>query len=89
LSRGSAVFPPAALDYVLPSRGHEVSHPPGRVAVSLSSGTDMGRQHRFHIHELWRIQDVPYACRTLSAVLCITLLSFLGPDKRSQEKRKS
>jgi hypothetical protein len=33
---GGAIYPPAALDYVVPSRADDVSHSPGSVAVTLS-----------------------------------------------------
>lgn len=43
-----------------------------------------GGTRRFHVHELWRIQDVPDACSTCSAVLHIVILLCQVPR---QEKR--
>jgi hypothetical protein len=40
-----------------------------------------GRSPRFSVCELWQVQNIPDACRTCSADLCIVFLLF-------QERRK-
>jgi hypothetical protein len=43
---------------------------------------------RFHVHELWRIQDIPGASRTCSPVLCIAFFAFPREEKKKQKEKK-
>jgi hypothetical protein len=76
LSRNDAICPPAALDYVASSRADDMSHTPGRVAFILDGSrmAQAGRNLRFCVPELWRVQDITDDYRTCSAALCIVFL---------------
>jgi hypothetical protein len=44
---------------------------------------------KFHAHELWQIQDVPNACMTHPAVLCVASLLFqVSREEKRKHKRK-
>jgi hypothetical protein len=70
------------LNYVVPSRVHDVACSPGKVIVSLediigqSRTAQPGGSHRFHVCEFSWVQGVSDACRTCSAVLCVAVLLF-------------
>jgi hypothetical protein len=43
----------------------------------FSSGmVQAGGNQRFYVHKFWWVQDIPDACRTHSAVLCVVFLLF-------------
>jgi hypothetical protein len=77
-----AIYPSAELNYVVPSRAHDVAQLRGGVVVSLGGigsqpqdGTGGSRQE---------VQVVPDACRTCSVVLCC--IFALPREEKSSKK---
>jgi hypothetical protein len=67
-------------------------HSSGRAAVYLSFGTvEADSTARFHVQELWQIQEVLDAFNVHSAVLHIEILLFQFPikEKRSHKRKKA
>jgi hypothetical protein len=78
----------------VPSRTGNVSDSPGGVADSLlwnwvsSHKVQVGSSPRFCFHALWWAQDVPGACSTCSAVLCVAIFAFPNQERKLERKKK-